>query len=284
MILYFLGVDFTKVSLAPLVPILITSMLGIYYTTGGVMYTVFTGASSLYLVMPSLAIIYPCSAGEPWIGVFMAIMFAWVAFFFWSWVDPTKRAIGIPKFYSLLVIMLSFQPATLSAGWVLLRHIATFWSITFASAICLIWLSDPLCVLMCQNLAVALYNNGVILDAVTQPLMGGARSEALPHFSVRHPSVPLNNLRTEQLKHNEEIALYKRELPFEASFASKEASLNSTLFHRYLVVNDCITSLSAFAARGSAINLFSPAWYPYRRYSTNMWKSFVFTFLKSIAD
>jgi hypothetical protein len=258
--MFFAGLSFAQTVLAPLVTLLVTTMLATFFSTGGVMYSVFSGASSFYLVIPSLAVIYPLSIGQPWIGLGMAIAFSWVAVFFWSWIDPTKRSIVVAKLYALLLLLMSFQAPTAKAAWTMLANIAIYWSILSGFCLVALWLSDPLCILMSQHISVALYNLGVICDAVTQPLLSHARSEALPHFLVEHPMPSLANLRAQQLKHNEQMAIYMRELPMEASFAETESTLNSTLFASYLVVNDCMTSIAAFASRGIAYNLYSPHW------------------------
>lgn len=223
------------------------------------MYGVFAGAGGFYMVFPALAIMYPMCAGQPWIGVGLGLSISFIAMFIWSYLDPTKRSIAMPKLFALLVLMCS-NVSTLSAGWALLTNLSIFWSIASLTACAMIFLSEPLCMLVSQHLAVAVYNSGVILDAAMNPLLSHARSEPLPHFNVEHPMPSLTHIRDHQVSHNEEIMMLFREQPFEVSFAADEAAFNMKLLNAFTSINDTVTSVASIASRGFAYNLHAKHW------------------------
>lgn len=258
--LFFIDSNIASHILVPLVTQLTATMVAAYYSTGGVMYSSFSGVSSLYYVLPCLALIYPLSVGQPWIGLSMAVVFSWVAVFYWSWVDPAKRTMVTPKLFSLLLMLLSYSATTMEVGWATITNLFIFWSVMTGSILLTTLLSEPLCVIVPQHLSVAVYNVGVILDAVTEPLKAHARSEALPHFLVEHPMSSLADLRSKHMSHHEEVVLLMRELPFEASFAEEEAARNRVLLDAYVLLNDCMSSIAAFASRGIAYNLYDVHW------------------------
>lgn len=223
------------------------------------MYGVFAGAGGFYMVFPALAVMYPMCAGQPWIGVGLGLSISFVGMFIWSWIDPTKRSIAMPKLFALLVLMCS-NVSSLSVGWALLSNLSIFWSVCSATACAMTFLSEPLCMLVSQHLAVAVYNSGVILDAAMNPLLSHARSEPLPHFNVEHPMPSLTNIRNHQVNHNEEIMMLLREQPFEVSFAADEAAFNMKLLNAFTSINDTVTSVASIASRGFAYNLHAKHW------------------------
>lgn len=223
------------------------------------MYGVFAGAGGFYMVFPALAIMYPMCAGQPWIGVGLGLSISFIGIFVWSWVDPTKRSIAMPKLFSLLVLMCS-NVSSLAVGWALLRNLSIFWTVCSATACAMACISEPLCMLMSQHLSVAVYNAGVILDAAVNPLLSHARSESLPHFDVEHPVASLTNIRNQQVAHNEEMMMLLREQTFEMAFAADEAALNMKLLNSFTAINDTVNAVSSIASRGFAYNLHAHHW------------------------
>lgn len=223
------------------------------------MYSVFSGAAAFYLVFPTLLAIYPMCVGQPWIGVGLGLSISFVIVFIWSWLDPTKRSLIVVKLFSLLILM-STKITTLKQGYEELKNMTIFWSVVSGSNLLMVFLSEPLCMMLSQHLSVAVYNSGVILDAALAPLKSHAQSESLPHFEVEHPMPSLALLRGKQLGHNEQIVLLLREQPFEAAFAELEAGFNLKLISAYTNLNDTVTSISSISARGYAYNMHSSHW------------------------
>jgi uncharacterized membrane protein YgaE (UPF0421/DUF939 family) len=260
LVLYFANISWVKSLLVPFAPLLAMFLAGIFSTTGGVMYSTQNFLASVALIVPALAALVPLGAGQPWIGWAVALTASWVAVFIWTYIDPSKRAISVPRLFSIFILMIGMSIPSETAGWVVFRTTVTFMALMSGASLAIMWFSEPLCISMTKELCVVIFNIGILLDASTQPVQALARRESVPHFHLDYPLPSLTMLRENHHKQMESIAIMMRENLFESVYALKESNWNSKLLNDFVLVSDCVISIAGYSARGIPSILVSSEW------------------------